>query len=346
MLSGEHTESGKPLLANDPHLRLEVPSVWYLAHIETPEFEVVGSTLPGLPFPLLGQTRNLAWGFTNTGPDVQDLFIERIDPDDPARYLAPEGSLPFEVRSETIEVSGGDPIELRVRETRHGPVVSDLLEESEEFLEAGHVLAFSWTALADDDKSGQALVRATGAKDWQEFVAALSDLAVPQQTIVFADSDGNIGYVAPGHVPIRASGQGHLPAPGWTGEHDWVDRVPFDALPGDDNPASGRIVNANNRMVSRDYPYYLTDDWTAPYRAQRIEALLDARPKHDVASFRPSSRTWSRSPQCGCCRCCSSWRQSPRTTPGVRRSPCSARGTAPWGGAAPRRSSTWRGSGS
>ena len=285
VLSGEHTESGKPLLANDPHLRLEVPSVWYLAHIETPEFEVVGSTLPGLPFPLLGQTRNLAWGFTNTGPDVQDLFIERIDPDDPARYLAPEGSLPFEVRSETIEVSGGDPIELRVRETRHGPVVSDLLEESEEFLEAGHVLAFSWTALADDDKSGQALVRATGAKDWQEFVAALSDLAVPQQTIVFADSDGNIGYVAPGHVPIRASGQGHLPAPGWTGEHDWVDRVPFDALPGDDNPASGRIVNANNRMVSRDYPYYLTDDWTAPYRAQRIEALLDARPKHDVASF-------------------------------------------------------------
>ena len=285
VLSGEHTESGKPLLANDPHLRLEVPSVWYLAHIETPEFEVVGSTLPGLPFPLLGQTRNLAWGFTNTGSDVQDLFIERIDPDDPARYLAPEGSLPFEVRSETIEVSGGDPIELQVRETRHGPVVSDLLEESEEFLEAGHVLAFSWTALADDDKSGQALVRATGARDWQEFVAALSDLAVPQQTIVFADSDGNIGYVAPGRVPIRASGQGHLPAPGWTGDHDWVDRVPFDALPGDYNPASGRIVNANNRMVSHDYPYYLTDDWTAPYRAQRIEALLDASPKHDVASF-------------------------------------------------------------
>ena len=285
VLSGEHTESGKPLLANDPHLRLEVPSVWYLAHIETPEFEVVGSTLPGLPFPLLGQTRNLAWGFTNTGSDVQDLFIERIDPDDPARYLAPEGSLPFEVRSETIEVSGGDPIELEVRVTRHGPVVSDLLEESEEFLEAGHVLAFSWTALADDDKSGQALVRATGAKDWQEFVAALSDLSVPQQTIVFADSDGNIGYVAPGHVPIRASGQGHLPAPGWTGDHDWVDRVPFDALPGDYNPASGRIVNANNRMVSHDYPYYLTDDWTAPYRAQRIEALLDASPKHDVASF-------------------------------------------------------------
>ena len=285
VLSGEHTESGKPLLANDPHLRLEVPSVWYLAHISTPDLEVVGATLPGLPFPLLGRTRNLAWGFTNTGPDVQDLFIERIDPDDPTRYLAPEGSLPFAVRSEAIEVSGGDPIELTVRETRHGPVVSDLLEESEEFLEAGHVLAFAWTALDEDDLSAQALINATGAEDPESFVEALRDLAVPQQTIVFADSQGNIGYVAPGHVPIRASGQGHMPVPGWTGAHDWVDRVPFEALPGDHNPASGRIVTANNRMVSLDYPYYLTDDWTAPYRAKRIEALLDAKPKHDVASF-------------------------------------------------------------
>ena len=153
------------------------------------------------------------------------------------------------------------------------------------YLDAGHVLAFSWTALAEDDKSAEALVNATGAADWEAFVEALRDLAVPQQTIVFADADGNIGYVAPGRVPIRASGQGHMPAPGWTGEHDWVDRVPSDALPGDNNPPSGRIVTANNRMVALDYPHYLTDDWTAPYRAQRIEALLDARPKHDVASF-------------------------------------------------------------
>ena len=285
VLSGAHTESGKPLLANDPHLRLEIPSVWYLAHISTPEFEVVGATLPGLPFPLLGRSRNLAWGFTNTGPDVQDLFIERIDPDDPARYLAPEGSLEFDVRTETIEVSGGDPIELTVRETRHGPVVSDMLEDTEEYLEAGHVLAFSWTALDDDDRSAQALVNATGAEDWESFVEALRDLAVPQQNILFADADGNIGYVAPGHVPIRASGQGHMPAPGWTGTHDWVDRIPFEELPRAANPASGRIVSANNRMVVLDYSYYLTDDWAPPYRARRIETLLDARSRHDVASF-------------------------------------------------------------
>ena len=285
VISGAHTESGKPLLANDPHLRLEVPSVWYLAHISTPEFEVVGATLPGLPFPLLGRTRHLAWGFTNTGPDVQDLFIERIDPDDPTRYLTPEGSVPFTLRPETIHVSGEEPVELLVRETRHGPVVSDVIDESAEFLEPGHVLAFAWTALDEDDLSAQALVNATSATDPESFVEALRDLAVPQQTIVFADREGNIGYVAPGRVPIRASGQGHMPAPGWTGTHDWVDRVPYEALPGENNPASGRIVSANNRMVEDDYPYYLSDDWTAPYRARRIEALLEARPKHDVASF-------------------------------------------------------------
>ena len=285
VVSSAHTESGKPLLANDPHLRLEVPSVWYLAHISTPEFDVVGATLPGLPFPLVGRTRHLAWGFTNTGPDVQDLFIERIDPDDFTRYLTPEGSVPFTLRPETIHVSGEEPVELLVRETRHGPVVSDVVDESAEFLEPGHVLAFAWTALDEDDLSGEALVRATAATDRESFVEALRNLAVPQQTIIFADRDGNIGYVAPGRVPIRASGQGHMPAPGWTGTHDWVDRVPYEALPGENNPASGRIVNANNRMVEDDYPYYLTDDWTAPYRARRIEALLEARPKHDVASF-------------------------------------------------------------
>ena len=285
VLSGAHTESGKPLLANDPHLRLEMPSLWYLAHISTPEFEAVGATLPGLPFPVLGRTRNFAWGFTNTGPDVQDLFIERIDPDDPARYLTPDGSLPFEVRTETIRVAGAEAVEITVRETRHGPVVSDVIEDSGSFLEAGHTLAFSWTALDDDDRTAEALVRAVAAADLDAFVTALRDMAVPQQTIVFADRTGNIGYVAPGRIPIRASGQGHMPAPGWTGTHDWVDRIPFEALPRADNPDEGRIVAANDRLVGLDYPFYLTDDWTPPYRARRIEALLDARPAHGVESF-------------------------------------------------------------
>ena len=285
VLSGAHTESGKPLLANDPHLGLSIPSIWYLAHVNTPDFEIVGATLPGLPFPVLGRTRDFAWGFTNTGSDVQDLFIERIDPDDPARYLTPEGSLPFAVRDETIEVDGGEAVALTVRETRHGPVVSDLIEESESFLEAGHVLAFAWTALDKDDRTAEALIRAAAAEDWDGFVTALRDMAVPQQNIVFADRFGNIGFLAPGRVPIRASGQGHMPAPGWTGSHDWVGWIPFAALPRSYNPAAGRIVTANNRVVGPDYPFFLTDDWTPPYRARRIEALLDAAPAHGVESF-------------------------------------------------------------
>ena len=285
VLSGAHTESGKPLLANDPHLDIAIPSIWYLAHISTPDFDIVGATLPGLPFPVLGQTRDFAWGSTNTGPDVQDLFIERIDPDDPARYLTPEGSLPFEVRTETIQVSGGDAVELTVRETRHGPVVSDLIEASESFLEAGHVLAFAWTALDEDDRTAEALVGIATAKDWNGFITAQSDTAVPQLSTVFADRFGNIGYIAPGRIPIRASGLGHLPAPGWTGTHDWVDRIPFAALPRSYNPVGGRIVTANNKVVGPYYPFFLTDDWTPPYRARRIETLLDAEPAHSVESF-------------------------------------------------------------
>ncbi len=284
-VSGEHTASGRPLLANDPHLRLEIPGVWYLAHVSTPEFDIAGATLPGLPVPILGRNRHFAWGFTNTGPDVQDLFIERIDPDDPARYLAPEGSLPFDARTETIGVSGEDAIELAVRATRHGPVISDLVEESAEFLEEGHVLAFAWTALADDDRTAEALVRAPAAEDWEGFVEALRDVAAPQQTIVFADREGNIGHIAPGRVPVRASGWGHMPVPGWTGVHDWEGWIPFEELPRTFNPASGRVVSANNRIVPLDYPHYITDAWAPPYRAHRIEALLDARTKHDVSSF-------------------------------------------------------------
>jgi len=285
VLSGAHTESGKPLLANDPHLDLAIPSLWYLAHISTPDFEIVGATLPGLPFPVLGRTRDFAWGSTNTGPDVQDLFIERIDPDDPGRYLTPEGSLPFEVRTETIHVSGGDAVELTVRETRHGPVVSDLIEASESFLEAGHVLAFAWVALDEDDRTAEALVGIATAKDWSSFIMAQRNMAAPQLNTVFADRFGNIGYIAPGRIPIRASGLGHLPSPGWTGTHDWVDRIPFAALPRSYNPAGGRIVTANNKVVGPYYPFFLTDDWTPPYRAWRIETLLDAEPAHSVESF-------------------------------------------------------------
>lgn len=284
-LSGAHTRSGLPLLANDPHLQLDVPGLWYLAHISTQAFELAGATLPGLPLPLLGQARNFAWGFTNTAPDVQDLFIERVDPENPSRYLAPRGSLPFSVRTERIRVRGGETVEIAVRETRHGPVISDVLGQDTEFLETGHVLALSWTALHEDDRSGQALVLATTAEDIGGFIDGMQHLGAPQMNVVYADREGNIGFVAPGRLPVRARGQGHMPAPGWSGTHDWVGRVPFGELPQFRNPPSGRIISANHRISPPGYSHFITDNWAPPYRAKRIAELLEGGARHTVGSL-------------------------------------------------------------
>ena len=285
VLAGEHTASGNTLLANDPHLGLQIPSLWYLAHLSAPGLDVAGATLPGLPMPVLGRTANFAWGFTNTNPDVQDLFIERLHPDDPNRYLVPSGSAPFETREEIIRIKDGSDETLTVRETRHGPVVSDIIGGSGEFLRAGHVIAFAWTALRDDDLSAQAAARIGLAEDWGGFTVALRDFHAPQQNIVFADIHGNIGYFAPGRVPIRRSGNGWMPATGWTGEQDWVGLIPTGALPRLFNPRSGRIITANNKVVGPHYPYFISRDWSPPHRAKRIETLLSDVASHSAESF-------------------------------------------------------------
>ncbi len=285
VLSGEHTASGNTLLANDPHLGMQIPSLWYLAHLSAPGMEVAGATLPGLPMPVLGRTPNFAWGFTNTNPDVQDLFIERLHPDDPDRYLVPSGSAAFATREEIIRVKDGVDETLTVRETRHGPVVSDIISGSGEFLSAGHVIAFAWTALSDDDLSAQAAARIGLAEDWGSFTAILRDFHAPQQNVVFADIHGNIGYFAPGRVPIRRNGNGWMPATGWTGEQDWDGYIPTAALPRLFNPRSGRIITANNKIVGRHYPYFISRDWSPPFRADRIEELLAAEASHTTESF-------------------------------------------------------------
>ena len=234
---------------------------------------------------MLGRTPNFAWGFTNTNPDVQDLFIERLHPDDPDRYLIPGGSAPFEKRQETIRVKDGDDVELKVRETRHGPIVSDTIGGSSDFLPAGHAVAFAWTALRNDDLTAQAAARIGLAEDWDSFTAILRDFHAPQQNIVFADIHGNIGYIAPGRVPIRRSGNGWMPAKGWTGEQDWIGFIPYADLPRLFNPRSGQIVTANNKVVGPRYPYFITRDWSPPHRALRIDALLGETDSHDSASF-------------------------------------------------------------
>lgn len=282
VLAGDKTASGYPLLANDPHLSLQAPSLWYFAHLVAPGVNVIGASLPGTPAVLLGRTDHHAWGFTNNGADVQDLYLERLDPADAGRYLTPTGSEAFTVRQETIKVKGEADVVLQVRSTRHGPVISDVDSRSQEAA-AGPlggkdtVLAFAWTALEPGDRTIEAVLGMNTATSYGEFRSALELFVAPMQNIVYADVDGVVAYYAPAFVPIRASGTGAVPTRGWTGEGDWLGMVPFDELPHVLQPASGRIVTANQRMVPDDYPHYLTSDWTAPYRAERINDLLDAQ---------------------------------------------------------------------
>ena len=286
VVDGSRSESGAPLLANDTHLGLAAPGPFYLAHLSAPGLEVVGATVPGMPLVALGRSDRIAWGLSNTGPDTQDLYIERVDPVDAERYLAPGGSLPFAAREETISVSDGEDIVLTLRETRHGPVVSDLVDADSRLAGADHVLALAWTALRDDDLSLQAALRLNRARDWQGVIAATAGYHGPQQNIVYADVDGNIGFTAPARIPVRARGDGRVPVAGWTGENDWAGFIPFDALPRSLNPGSGAIVTANNRIVPDDYPWLLTRDWAPGYRARRIAGLIEETPRHTLESFR------------------------------------------------------------
>jgi penicillin amidase len=211
---GRHSASGKPILANDPHLAFAAPGVWYLARLETPQHKIAGATAAGVPLVVIGHNERIAWGFTTTTADVEDLFIEKVDPADPGRYLAPQGSEPFQSRRETIVVKGAAPVDMTIRETRHGPVISDILPPGA--AEPGFVLALAATFTIPDDRSAEAVWEINRATDWPSFREALRHFVGPIQNIVYADVDGTIGFVAPGLIPIRRNGQGWLPAPGWT----------------------------------------------------------------------------------------------------------------------------------
>ncbi|NBC31961.1 MAG: penicillin acylase family protein [Alphaproteobacteria bacterium] len=286
-VAGHHTAGGAPLLANDPHLRLGAPVIWYLARIETPELSLAGATLPGTPFHVLGHNGEIAWGLTTTGADTQDLFLERIDPDDPDRYLAPDGPQPFSVREETVAVRGGDPVTLTIRETRHGPVVSDVDEARFAALlsEEDIVVALASTTITPDDIIAEAFYRLNRARDWDSFRDAMRHWQAPVQNVFYADRSGTIGLITPGRIPIRAAGNGLLPVPGWTGSHDWTGFVPFEDLPQVRNPANGRVINANNPVVGPDYPHLLAAHaYEGPYRSRRIAELLEADGRQDIAS--------------------------------------------------------------
>ena len=288
VVAGSHTTTGKPLLANDPHLKLSAPALWYFARLHAPGLKVAGATMPGLPLVVLGQNEHLAWGFTNTAPDVQDLYIEQLDPSDATRYRTPEGWAAFETVSETIKVKGRPDVAFTARRTRHGPVISDAGTTSDVLGprdQPRYVLAMRWTALDEDaDVVGTSLAM-QGARSVAEFVAATQRYVAPMQSMVVADRDGRIGMVAPGRVPVRKPEndlKGQVPAPGWDARYDWAGWIPADQTPREMDPARGYIATANQRITAPDYPHYITSDWAQPYRQQRIEQMLQAKPKHSL----------------------------------------------------------------
>jgi len=300
VVAGTHSETGKPLLANDPHLSLSAPAIWYFARLQAPDaggiqgMDVAGATLPGTPFVVLGRTRQVAWGFTNTGPDVQDLYLEQINPSNPTQYRLPtavpgqDAWAEFETRAETIRVKGQADVQHTVRHTRHGPVISDVPGRTHDLIDTGrYALALRWTALETDNSNVQATLESNRAQSVEELLAAYRHFHSPMQNVVMADQSGRIAYKAIGQVPVRGPDndiRGIAPAPGWDARYDWTGWLPYEDTPEDDGD-KGWIATANQRVHAADYPHFLTQDWAPPYRHERIEALLAQTPKHSMASF-------------------------------------------------------------
>ncbi len=284
VLAGSHTASGKPLLANDPHLALSAPAIWYYAHLKTPNTDVIGASLPGLPFVVLGHNAQVAWGFTNTGPDVQDLYLEQIDAANPTRYKTPTGWQTFDTRTETIAVKGQPDVTHVVRSTRHGPVISDAQAAHAEVLDVSRfVLALRWTALDADNRTLVAGVKAQKARSVAELVQAYADNHSPTQNIVMADTQGHVAYKAAGRVPVRRADndiRGVAPAPGWDARYDWSGWVTYADMPLDE-AKKGWVATANQRITPPNYPHYLGQDWHTPQRFDRIEQVLQSKPKHE-----------------------------------------------------------------
>jgi penicillin amidase len=299
VVDGSRTTTGMPMVANDPHLGPSMPSIWYQVGLhcrtissECP-FDVTGFSFSGLPGVVIGHNDRIAWGFTNLDPDVSDLYLERVEDDS---YLVGDVMVPMDVRRETIRVAGGDDVTISVRSTRHGPVMSD---HSDEFTDVGagapapgdapprgegYAVALRWTAL-DPGQTADALFALNAARDWDEFRAAAALFEVPSQNLVYADVEGNIGYQAPGKIPVRGDGDGRWPVPGWSSEYDWIGYIPYDALPSVFNPDEGYIVTANQPVTSEEYPFLLSEDFGYGYRAQRIDQLVSEAGPLDAAAM-------------------------------------------------------------
>ncbi|WP_404430269.1 penicillin acylase family protein [Microbacterium lacus] len=298
VVSGELTDTGMPLLANDPHLGASLPNVWHQIGLRCGTlstacpFDVSGFSFSGVPGVIIGHNSRIAWGFTNLSTDVTDLYLERIDGDE---YWYDGVLTPLEERTETIEVSGGDDVELVIRSTINGPIVSGLTDDFDEIAadpyttttdgaisapegapEGEYAVSLKWTAL-EPGQTPDSIFALNVAEDFDDFRAAASLFDVPAQNLIYADVDGNIGYQTPGKLPIRGAGDGWMPQPGWDSAYAWKGFIPFEELPVVYNPDSGYIVTANNAVVGEEYPYFLTRDWDNGWRAARIVDLLERK---------------------------------------------------------------------
>ena len=306
VVAGSRTATGKPLLANDMHLGIQMPSIWFENDLHSTgsatekPIDVTGFSFVGVPGVVAGHNARVAWAFTNLGPDVQDLFIEKINPANPDQYEYKGKWINFETRTETLRIAGGKTVPLKVRVSRHGPIISDTYGPLEaavdpkagspmRYAESGplpdtYAVALEWTALSPGTPF-EAIWGFNTASNWKEFREAAKGFAVPPQNLVYADVDGNIGYQTPGEIPIRAKGDGSLPVPGWTGDYDWTGFIPFEKLPWVYNPQSGYIVTANNKASPRDFPYLITNDWDYGQRAERISEMIVSAPGKIDASY-------------------------------------------------------------
>lgn len=272
------TRSGKPILANDPHLALRAPSLWYLAVIESPGLHVAGATIPGLPAVIIGHNQRIAWGLTNISVDDVDYVIERLT-EDSSRVLTTGGWVPVEVVRDSIRVRGRRAVPFTLRRTAHGPLVNERPPEggwTRTDKASGDTiitLAMRWNG-SDASDEITALLGVDRAGSWPEFLAAVSGFKSPEQNWIYADVDGNIGYTASGAVPVRRSGVGLFPTAGWTDEGHWERYLDFDELPRAFNPPEGFIVTANNRVIGPEYPHLLAQDWDMGYRAARVRELI------------------------------------------------------------------------
>lgn len=288
VVNGAHSITGQPLLANDPHMSVSMPGLWHLIHLEAEKgrqdesVRLIGAGIPGLPSVLLGHNDHIAWGATAALPDAADLFIEKRHPQDPARFLFGETWEEVKSWEEEIIVRGRrEPHRQRVTITRHGPIITDLLAEHESNYPP---LALRWVG-AESGASLNALLELGRAHTWEDFRRAAADHLTPALSLVYADRSGDIGLLTAGKAPIRARGQGLVPAPGYTGDHEWIGFIPADEMPQRHNPAGGCLFSANNRAVPDDFPYWWGADTYPGYRARRISELLNSRPRHSARDF-------------------------------------------------------------